>query len=436
MYEFQAYYTADGSVGLYNSEFQDIYHSASGALSEAYEKFIMPVDIQNLLKKNSIHVLDICFGIGYNSKSFLNYIFENYILKNKKFEKNTNIDTIDTNNIKNQNHKINTYTIYTNNTSKNKHVCSTSIDEIYDNNIFSKISVTAIDNDKILSYLSPFIKTGIKNFKNKNIEFLTEQIKKYLTNKNSKKKLKIHELINFLIFEKITQNHPDFLEDSDIHQIINSKENKAFFDTNIRGIYNLYNSKHDKILNHKYKNSFLHNIYYNHISNKYKNGLKTYQLCDINFKLIIDDARNFIKNDDTKYNLIFLDAFTPSKCPCLWSYDFFKVLYSHLEQDGLILTYSTSASIRSAMQEVGFAIGNIYDSENKNCIGTVATKNNALIKYPLSDYDLGLLKTRAGIFYRDENLTALNEAIKERRELEIKSSNRISSSKYRKQYFN
>lgn len=81
MYEFHPYFTNDGSVGLYSPEFNDIYHSATGALTEAYEKFILPVDMKNLLKKDSIKVLDICYGIGYNSKSFLNFIFENIFQK-------------------------------------------------------------------------------------------------------------------------------------------------------------------------------------------------------------------------------------------------------------------------------------------------------------------------------------------------------------------
>ena len=61
---------------LYSKDYDDIYHSASGALTEAYEKFVCPVNWDNLLKYDDIKVLDICYGIGYNTKSFLNYIFE------------------------------------------------------------------------------------------------------------------------------------------------------------------------------------------------------------------------------------------------------------------------------------------------------------------------------------------------------------------------
>ena len=67
MVEFQAKFTDDGSVGLYSDEVNDIYHSQFGALSEAYEKFILPAKIDEFIKNNNkIKVLDICFGIGYN----------------------------------------------------------------------------------------------------------------------------------------------------------------------------------------------------------------------------------------------------------------------------------------------------------------------------------------------------------------------------------
>lgn len=67
-------------------------------------------------------------------------------------------------------------------------------------------------------------------------------------------------------------------------------------------------------------------------------------------------------------------------------------------------------------------------------MGTVAVKNKSLIKHELSEYDLGLLKTKAGIFYRDENLTALNEAIINSHKIEVEKSNLISSSRYIKSY--
>lgn len=409
MYGFHPYFTNDGSVGLFNTDFDDIYHSATGALTEAYEKFIYPVDFDSLLKKKSIKVLDICYGIGYNTKSFLNFLFENYFLKIFS-EKNS---------IKISSNKYDIEAIHTNNIIKAEPL------DIY---------IRAIDTDKVLSYLSPFVRTGVKNISNQKFNFQYDKINKYLTCSKNILHPKINPLINYLIFEKIQDNCNDFIENGDVFSILNSKDFVQYFDSNIRGYFNLLRNQRYNKSSFDNLSAILHNIYYRNISNCYKKRLKTYKLQDIDFELKNDDARKIVLKDKNLYNLIFLDAFTPSKCPCLWSYEFFKLLFEHLEPDGMILTYSTSASIRNAMLAAGFEIGNIYNERLGKFSGTIATKDKSLIKSPLSEFDLGLLKTKAGIFYRDENLTALNEAILERRNSEVKNSDKMSTSHYNKLY--
>ena len=60
--------TKDGSVTFYNSEFDEVYHSKSGAVEEAVEKHAKQADLNRL---KEIKVLDVCFGIGYNSAAAL-----------------------------------------------------------------------------------------------------------------------------------------------------------------------------------------------------------------------------------------------------------------------------------------------------------------------------------------------------------------------------
>lgn len=98
------------------------------------------------------------------------------------------------------------------------------------------------------------------------------------------------------------------------------------------------------------------------------------------------------------------------------------------------MTYSNSANIRNAFIEAGFYVGKIYNKEFDKYTGTIAVKNSKLIKHELSEYDLGLMKTKAGIFYRDENLSLDNEAIIEVHNKEVENSNLISSSKFIKSY--
>ena len=54
--------TKDNSYTLYSEEYKEHYHSVSGALEEAEKKYVIPCKI-----KPGMAILDICFGLGYNS---------------------------------------------------------------------------------------------------------------------------------------------------------------------------------------------------------------------------------------------------------------------------------------------------------------------------------------------------------------------------------
>ena len=88
MRDYELYYTQDGSIGLYSYADDDVYHSKFGALTEAWEKFIIPSGIINKINTvDKIEVLDVCYGIGYNTKSLMSYVInknENYLKNNKK----------------------------------------------------------------------------------------------------------------------------------------------------------------------------------------------------------------------------------------------------------------------------------------------------------------------------------------------------------------
>ena len=68
--------TDDGSITFRNEEFDEIYHTKSGAVEEAFVKFVGPTHIEKLAKTGSINILDVCFGLGYNSCAALDRILE------------------------------------------------------------------------------------------------------------------------------------------------------------------------------------------------------------------------------------------------------------------------------------------------------------------------------------------------------------------------
>ncbi len=68
--------TADGSTTFFSERFGEPYHSlTAGALTEAIEKFCKPCKVREKAKKGEIKLLDVCFGLGYNSAAFLNEAF-------------------------------------------------------------------------------------------------------------------------------------------------------------------------------------------------------------------------------------------------------------------------------------------------------------------------------------------------------------------------
>lgn len=74
MKNIEIFTTKDGSVGLFNKELNEIYHSREGAQKESIEKFIIPSDFEQRTKNSSlVRVLDVCYGIGYNSKNALSF---------------------------------------------------------------------------------------------------------------------------------------------------------------------------------------------------------------------------------------------------------------------------------------------------------------------------------------------------------------------------
>jgi len=65
--------TEDGTITLYSKEFDECYHSTKdGALQESFKKHIIPA-FTLVSKKERLTILDICYGLGYNTLATLFY---------------------------------------------------------------------------------------------------------------------------------------------------------------------------------------------------------------------------------------------------------------------------------------------------------------------------------------------------------------------------
>jgi len=69
--------TDDGSVTLYSKEFNESYHSPKdGALNESLQKHVLPAfDLHQ--GKTALTILDICYGLGYNTLATLYHVKKN-----------------------------------------------------------------------------------------------------------------------------------------------------------------------------------------------------------------------------------------------------------------------------------------------------------------------------------------------------------------------
>ncbi len=84
-------------------------------------------------------------------------------------------------------------------------------------------------------------------------------------------------------------------------------------------------------------------------------------------KVKIDSCFDFTKHEtslqdfDTnqKFDVIFFDAFGPEKQPELWEIPIFEKLYSVLNPNGILVTYSAKGQVRRNMQAAGFTVERI-----------------------------------------------------------------------------
>jgi tRNA U34 5-methylaminomethyl-2-thiouridine-forming methyltransferase MnmC len=152
---------------------------------------------------------------------------------------------------------------------------------------------------------------------------------------------------------------------------------------------------------------------------------------DLNLQLLIGDARQTLSQVPIAWaDAIFLDPFSPPKCPQLWTVEFIQSLANSLKPNGCIVTYSCSAAIRAALLMAGLNIG-ITAPVGRRSPGTIAAFPPCSLP-PLSLAEQELLQTRASIPYRDPSLSASTETILVNRQAAQKLSNLESTSAWKK----
>ncbi len=172
------------------------------------------------------------------------------------------------------------------------------------------------------------------------------------------------------------------------------------------------------------------------------NSRGLYKNKNFDCKLLIGDARKEILNlpKELNFDLIFLDGFSPQKCPEIWSYEFLSQLKNKIKYEGYLITYTSAAAVRKSLKNLGFNLFNILPTlsdKNHWSDGTLATfdnqQNNPYIKQ-LSKMEIEHLKTKASIPYRDPTGKMLSKEILEIREKEQQFSKLVNTNSWRKKW--
>ena len=122
-------------------------------------------------------------------------------------------------------------------------------------------------------------------------------------------------------------------------------------------------------------------------------------------KLLLADGRTSIQQlPDASFDLIWLDAFSSDVNPELWSWQFFRHCRRIITQDGLLLTYSSSPSVRGAMFKAGFQVCETpsFGRKRSGTAAAVCRQENLEI---LNDKEYHIvMDSTAGVPYSDPGL--------------------------------
>ena len=81
-----------------------------------------------------------------------------------------------------------------------------------------------------------------------------------------------------------------------------------------------------------------------------------YEDAQFKIEILLGDARENVPQIKEKLDIIYQDAFSPTHNPLLWTREFFADIAKISNQDTLLTTYSTAASVRLGLYENGFLI--------------------------------------------------------------------------------
>lgn len=97
---------------------------------------------------------------------------------------------------------------------------------------------------------------------------------------------------------------------------------------------------------------------------------------DLQFQLIVGDARQTLPIWAGQADAWFLDGFSPAKNPELWEASLMQTVFDHTRPNGTAATYTAAGAVRRALSDAGFFVERIAGFGRKRHM-TVARKSRA-----------------------------------------------------------
>ncbi|WP_218082383.1 tRNA (5-methylaminomethyl-2-thiouridine)(34)-methyltransferase MnmD [Anthocerotibacter panamensis] len=131
---------------------------------------------------------------------------------------------------------------------------------------------------------------------------------------------------------------------------------------------------------------------------------------------------------------IFLDPFSPARCPMLWTAEFLALVAQRLHPEGRLVTYSAAAAVRQGLRLAGLTVRSTppVGRRSPGTIAAFGAEDGWGI--PLSTQEQEHLCTKAAVPYRDPTLQADTETIHRERRLVQETSDLASGSAWRRRW--
>lgn len=95
------------------------------------------------------------------------------------------------------------------------------------------------------------------------------------------------------------------------------------------------------------------------LATRWRAGVTEFTLDDLQFTMIVGDARTALPGWDEKADAWFLDGFSPAKNPELWEEALMMEVGAHTVPGGTAATYTAAGFVRRGLEAAGFSVERI-----------------------------------------------------------------------------